>query len=102
MCVLLCAVFVMVPARSSWGSVADANRIAQNYQNSECGFGPTWLCYSADYDRQSCELLTSAYYNCEGVFIQQYIVGGLRYCSLYIHVGRGDAGVIYHYDTCRH
>ena len=89
-------------AAPTQASVADANRIAQAYQNNECGFGATWLCYNAYTVPQSCELLTSAYYTCVGAFTQQYIVGGLRYCKLDIHVGRGDAGVIYHYDSCRH
>ncbi len=85
-------------------SAASAGVIAQNYQNQECGFGALWFCYNPRYVPQSCfdGGPGIGYYQCSGTFVQQYVVGGPRYCNLYVNVQKGTGAIIYHYDTCRH
>jgi hypothetical protein len=104
LCALTATAGLAVAVSSAPASVADANRIAQAYQNCECG-NVSWRwssCRNAYAVPQSCNLLVSSYYTCTGVAREQSVLGITRDCKIDVRINRGSRVVNWHYNSCRH
>lgn len=101
---ILTALVIGIAAAPASAGVGTAEQIAQAYQLQQCKDigGILWHCYNSRAPAQSCDNLGNPYYNCVGVFTQQWLAGGLHECKLDVYVQKGTGSIIFHYNTCLH
>lgn len=77
-------------------AITDADRIAQRYQERECGFDRRFPCEDAAHEPQRC-VKRITHYACSGVAREAG-----RLCRITVLIARGGAGIFWHKNRCRH